>query len=183
VNDPHAAAPDAPSPVIGRWIATRPPGAALDVAAGGGRHARLLSQTAATGSSPSTATSPEPCSGSRPPTRWSKCVAADLEGGPWPLAGTQRSTAVVVSNYLWRPLLPDAGRQRWRRAARCCTRRSRSATNASGGRGTRTSCCAPGELLEAVRGELEVRAYRARRRSGHAAERAVRQRLFAVRAR
>jgi len=30
---------------------------------------------------------------------------ADLEAGPWPFAG-QRFDAVVVTNYLWRPLLP-----------------------------------------------------------------------------
>ena len=30
---------------------------------------------------------------------------ADLEGAPWPLAG-QRFDAVVVTNYLWRPLWP-----------------------------------------------------------------------------
>src|SRR5262249_38846293 len=32
-------------------------------------------------------------------------VAADLEGGPWPLPG-RAFAGVVVSNYLWRPLLP-----------------------------------------------------------------------------
>jgi len=30
---------------------------------------------------------------------------ADLENGPWPLAG-ERFDAVVVANYLWRPLWP-----------------------------------------------------------------------------
>jgi SAM-dependent methyltransferase len=32
-------------------------------------------------------------------------VQADLEAGPWPFAG-QTFAAVVVVNYLWRPLLP-----------------------------------------------------------------------------
>jgi len=32
-------------------------------------------------------------------------IAADLEGGPWPLSG-QRFDAIVVANYLHRPLLP-----------------------------------------------------------------------------
>jgi SAM-dependent methyltransferase len=32
-------------------------------------------------------------------------VVADIEGGPWPFAGRQFD-AVVVTNYLWRPLLP-----------------------------------------------------------------------------
>lgn len=32
-------------------------------------------------------------------------VQADLEGGPWPFAG-RRFAAIVVTNYLHRPLLP-----------------------------------------------------------------------------
>jgi SAM-dependent methyltransferase len=32
-------------------------------------------------------------------------VVADIENGPWPLAGRQFA-AVVVTNYLWRPLFP-----------------------------------------------------------------------------
>ena len=32
-------------------------------------------------------------------------LAADIEDGPWPLAG-RRFAAVVVTNYLWRPLFP-----------------------------------------------------------------------------
>ena len=30
----------------------------------------------------------------------------DLEGGDWPLAG-ERFAGVIVTNYLWRPRLPD----------------------------------------------------------------------------
>lgn len=32
-------------------------------------------------------------------------MVADIETGPWPFAGRQFD-AVVVTNYLWRPLLP-----------------------------------------------------------------------------
>jgi hypothetical protein len=32
-------------------------------------------------------------------------IVADIEAGAWPLAG-RRFDAVVVTNYLWRPLLP-----------------------------------------------------------------------------
>jgi SAM-dependent methyltransferase len=32
-------------------------------------------------------------------------LQADLEGGPWPLPGRQFD-AIVVTNYLWRPLMP-----------------------------------------------------------------------------
>jgi SAM-dependent methyltransferase len=34
-----------------------------------------------------------------------RTVLADIEAGPWPLPG-QRFDAVVVTNYLWRELLP-----------------------------------------------------------------------------
>jgi hypothetical protein len=33
-------------------------------------------------------------------------LEADLEGAPWPLAG-ERFDAVVITNYLWRPLWPE----------------------------------------------------------------------------
>lgn len=33
-------------------------------------------------------------------------VVADLEAGPWPLPG-RRFDAVIVTNYLWRPLFPS----------------------------------------------------------------------------
>ena len=39
-----------------------------------------------------------------PPARCEK-VLADIESGAWPLAGRQFD-AVVVSHYLWRPLMP-----------------------------------------------------------------------------
>ena len=34
-----------------------------------------------------------------------QAVVADIENGPWPFAG-RRFDAVVVTNYLWRPLMP-----------------------------------------------------------------------------
>lgn len=34
-----------------------------------------------------------------------RTVCADIENGPWPL-GQERFAGVVVTNYLWRPLLP-----------------------------------------------------------------------------
>lgn len=34
-----------------------------------------------------------------------RVLQADIEGGPWPFAG-ERFDGVVVTNYLWRPLLP-----------------------------------------------------------------------------
>jgi SAM-dependent methyltransferase len=40
------------------------------------------------------------------PAGLAQTVLADIENGPWPFAD-QRFTAVVVTNYLWRPLLPQ----------------------------------------------------------------------------
>ena len=34
-----------------------------------------------------------------------EAVVADIEAGPWPFAGRQFD-AVIVTNYLWRPLMP-----------------------------------------------------------------------------
>jgi SAM-dependent methyltransferase len=34
-----------------------------------------------------------------------EAICADIENGPWPLAG-RTFDGVVVTNYLWRPLLP-----------------------------------------------------------------------------
>lgn len=79
------------------------PRRALDVACGHGRHVRwLLAQgchvTAVDRDAQALAALPA----MHPQlTR----LQADLENGPWPLPG-QRFDVVVVTNYLWRPLLP-----------------------------------------------------------------------------
>ena len=39
------------------------------------------------------------------PSHRCEAVVADIENGPWPFAGRQFD-AVVVTNYLWRPLMP-----------------------------------------------------------------------------
>lgn len=42
-------------------------------------------------------------------SQWGKAISADIENAPWPLlvgVGTQKFDVVVVTNYLWRPLLP-----------------------------------------------------------------------------
>jgi len=95
---PHAAPP---SDWIVRWTPLLPPGArVLDVACGHGRHARWL---AAAGHRVTAidrdADLLAPLAG------LAETVQADLEGGPWPLPG-RRFDAVVVTNYLWRPLFP-----------------------------------------------------------------------------
>jgi SAM-dependent methyltransferase len=146
-----------PSSWIVRWShLIAPAGAVLDVAAGGGRHARWLAERghrvvalerdpvaiAALGRIPGV-----------------DAVAADLEdGSPWPLPDDRRFSAIVVTNYLHRPLLP----------------RLLSALGAGGillyetfalgnervGKPSNPAfLLAPGELLEAVRGTLRVIAF------------------------
>ena len=91
------ASPDTPSPWVVRWAALIERGPVLDVASGGGRHARFLAQR-----------NLEVVAVDReaqviPGARF---VQADLEdGSPWPFGG-QRFGAIVVTNYLHRPLLP-----------------------------------------------------------------------------
>lgn len=74
-------------------------GRVLDVACGGGRHCRLFLARghAVTGIDRDLAFTQ---------ADGATLLAADLEdGSPWPLPG-QRFDAVVVTNYLWRPLFP-----------------------------------------------------------------------------
>ena len=90
-----------PSPWIERWAhLIAPGGSVLDVAAGNGRHTTWLAArghvvTAVDRDSAATAAL----------HGIAQVVVADIEAGPWPLAG-RRFDAVVVTNYLWRPLLP-----------------------------------------------------------------------------
>jgi SAM-dependent methyltransferase len=92
---------EAPSAWVQRWSHLVPTGGTvLDVACGQGRHLRWFAgrghavtgvdrdpvAVAATG-------------------RFGRVVQADIENGPWPFEG-QRFDGVVVTNYLWRALLP-----------------------------------------------------------------------------
>lgn len=91
----------APSPWVVRWahlIAAG--GTVLDVACGGGRHLRWLAAQGfrVTGVDRDAAAVVGL-------DDVGEIVVADLENGPWPLAG-RRFDAVVVTNYLWRPLVP-----------------------------------------------------------------------------
>lgn len=77
------------------------PGTALDVACGSGRNLYWLAGAGwqVTGvDRDTTATTPLRAQ--------AEIVDADIESGPWPLAG-RRFDLVVVCNYLWRPLFSD----------------------------------------------------------------------------
>jgi len=101
---PHGTEP--PSHWVRRWSHLVPErGVVLDVACGYGRHARWFHQrnhpvVAVDRSEEAIAT----VAGAIPASAC-EAVVADIEAGPWPFAG-RRFDAVVVTNYLWRPLLP-----------------------------------------------------------------------------
>lgn len=90
-----------PSPWIERHLSLARPGRnALDLAAGGGRHARLL---AARGFAVTAVDRDVSRLMGLPGV---EAIEADLEdGSPWPLAG-RRFDLIVVVNYLHRPLFP-----------------------------------------------------------------------------
>ncbi len=90
-----------PSAWVQRWahlIAAQ--SQVLDVACGAGRHMRWL---AAQGHRPQGVDrNPEAAVLAQ---AFGPVTVADIENGPWPFAG-QTFAAVVVTHYLWRPLLP-----------------------------------------------------------------------------
>ncbi|MGD9772776.1 class I SAM-dependent methyltransferase [Diaphorobacter sp.] len=91
----------APSDWIQRWSHLVPPGGAvLDVACGLGRHMRWFYER----NHPVTGVdkSQEAINSI---AHLGEAIAADIEAGPWPLPG-RHFAGVVVTNYLWRPLLP-----------------------------------------------------------------------------
>ena len=75
-------------------------GEVLDLACGGGRHARHLSSL---GYFVEAVDRDAEALESLRDIRGVRCTCADLERGPWPYIGRQFD-GVIVTNYLWRPL-------------------------------------------------------------------------------
>ena len=129
-----------------RWAhLIAPQGSVLDVACGSGRHLRWLAAQgfAVTGVDRDAAALASLQGVGR-------VVTADIEGGPWPLAGACFD-ALVVTNYLWRPLWPalhaslaDAGVLIYETFA--------LGNEAFGKPSNPDFLLRPGELLEACRG-------------------------------
>jgi SAM-dependent methyltransferase len=89
--------PIPPSEWVRRWADLVTRGPVLDVAAGGGRHSRLFAERGLE------VVAVDRDAQTIPGVRF---VHADLESGAaWPFAG-QRFAAIVVTNYLHRPLFP-----------------------------------------------------------------------------
>jgi len=143
------------SPWVRRFAGLVPAGAAvLDLACGSGRHARFF---AARGCRVLALDRDPACAASFASVPNVDFMLADLEGAPWPLA-QRRFAAIVVTNYLHRPLfarLPSAlepggvllyetfavGQERYGRPA------------------NPDFLLRPGELLEAFASSLRIVAY------------------------
>lgn len=95
----------APPPMPSSWVTRWAPliasgGRVLDLACGSGRHLRWLAER---GWQVTGVDRDEPAV--QPLRALAEIVVADIEDGPWPLDG-RRFEGIVVTNYLWRPLLP-----------------------------------------------------------------------------
>ena len=142
----------APSAWVTRWSRLiTPAGTVLDVACGSGRHLRWLAAQgfAVTGVDRDAAALAALAGLGR-------TVCADIESGPWPLAG-ERFDAVVVTNYLWRQLWP-ALRASLADGAILIYETFALGNEAYGRPSNPDFLLRPGELLEACRG-LQVVAF------------------------
>lgn len=147
--------PESPSPWVCRFAPLIAPGGlVLDLACGGGRHARYLAslglRVEAVDRDARALAGLSGISGVT--TR-----VADLEGGAWPY-GADQFAAVVVTHYLHRPLMPQLLAAL--APAGVLIYETFAVGNERYGRPTNPDfLLRPGELLEAVRGRLRVIAF------------------------
>jgi len=144
------------SPWIARFAPLIPAGGrVLDVAAGGGRHTRYLLERGHRVTAIDVDISGLADLVDAP---GAEIVEADLEdGSPWPYA-SHRFAAVVVTNYLYRPLIPNL--VACLGAGGVLLYETFAEGNEKFGRPSNLAfLLKPGELLEAVSGRLRVLAY------------------------
>ena len=151
----HTHAVETPSVWITRWAERIAPGGrVLDVASGNGRHARWL---AARGHHVDALDRDAEALSHVKGVAGISSLCADIENGPWPYEPGQYA-AVVVANYLHRPLFPqllDA-----LAPGGVLIYETFAAGNERYGRPSNPAfLLKPGELLEVVRGRLRVIAY------------------------
>jgi SAM-dependent methyltransferase len=145
-----------PSDWIARHAGLVPEGGTvLDVAAGAGRHTRLFRRLG----HPVVAVDIDGAGladlADDPDVQ---LLQHDLEdGGPWPLAG-RHFAGVIVTNYLWRPILPDIVASVGPGGA--LLYETFAAGNERFGKPRNPDfLLTPGELLDAVRGAFRIVAY------------------------
>jgi len=145
-----------PSTWIVQWAGLVAPGSrVLDVAAGRGRHAHFFAERG------HAVTAVDRDIAKLVPHAAIESVQADLEdGSPWPLSG-RRFDAIVVTNYLHRPLMPALLEAL--APGGILLYETFMAGNERFGKPSRPEfLLQDGELLELVRGKFSVTAYEAR---------------------
>ncbi len=165
--------PDKPSPWVIRFTPLiRPEGSVLDVTCGGGRHARYFVERGFR-----LTTVDRDVSGVADLNGRAEVVRADLEDdSPLPLQGRQFDS-VIVTNYLWRPLFPQLFA--WIADGGVLIYETFGRGNERFGRPRNSDhLLRPGELLDLVRGKLQVVAYE----EGITTKPAVVQRICAMKA-
>lgn len=159
-GSPHGGG--SPSPWVtrfGRQVVDGATGASprrvLDLACGGGRHVRWFAERGAH------VTAIDRDAAALAPLRTLagvEVIVADVENGPWPLPEGTQFDGVVVTNYLWRALLPRlvlaVAPGGW------LIYETFAQGNGTVGKPSNPDfLLAPGELLQAVQGQLRVVAY------------------------
>ena len=146
---------DEPSPWVVEHLGKVPAGGlVLDVACGSGRHTRYASQREYRVVAVDINMKPMD---SLIGNSMVQLVEADLENGPWPF-GDQVFDAIIVTNYLWRPLMPLLVAAVANDGFLICETFALGKPN-YGGPSNPDYLLAPGELLDMVKGELTVLTY------------------------